>query len=501
MNHSKTLLLTLLSLTLPWASVLAESVTLTEPGTLSESVSEIAGATQLSVTGPMNAVDFQFISNEMQSLAKLDLSKASISAYSGTPLRSGRTDFAANTLPAYSLAGSKLTEIKLPSSLTTIGEGALSSTPIENLSIPAGVTTIESGAFNSCTKLKTVTVPAAVTVMGDRVFASCASLTTATLQIAELPDHTFEMCTSLEKVNQPSGGFSSIGESAFRGCTALSSFTFGTSLASIGNSAFELSGIQQADMSGCPRLENIGARSFAQCGSLATVIMPECVKTIGTAAFFDDTALVSINFPASCKELAPYLFKGNNNVDTTSIVHSGVTAIGEYALMGLDHATTFTLPDALQSIGDHAMEGWTSLERLNVIGITEVPETGADVWEGVQQPQVDLIVGQGMAEKFETAPQWQEFHIIFMSGIEDVTVPESDPTKGVKARFAGTDLIITAPETIDTVTLHDASGMELLRMNPGSDRAVMDTSDRTARIYIVTVVLESGSSVTFKLAR
>lgn len=501
MNHSKTLLLTLFAITLPWASSSAESVTLTQPGTLSENLGDPASITQLSVTGPMNAVDFQFISTDIQSLARLDLSKASIAAYSGDPLKSGRTDFAANTLPAYSLAGAMIREIKLPASLVAIGEGALASTQIESISIPAGVTTIESGAFNSCLKLKAVTLPSTVTVMGDRVFANCTALATATLQIAELPGHTFEMCTSLKKVNQPSGGFSAIGESAFRGCAALSEFTFGPSLGSIGNSAFEFSGIMQADMSGCTRLEKIGARGFARCGSLTTVTLPECVKSIGAAAFFDDTALASVNFPASCKEMAPYLFKGDNSVDTTSLVHSGVTTIGEYALMGLDHATTFTLPDALESIGDHAMEGWTSLEKLNATGITEVPATGTDVWDGVRQPQVDLIVGQGMAEKFDAEPQWQEFNIIFMSGIEDVTVPESDPNKGIKARFAGTDLIVTAPETIDSLTLHDASGMELLRMNPGSDRAVMDTADRTARIYIVTVSLESGSSVTFKLAR
>jgi len=502
MNNSKSLLLTLLStIALQWNAIHAEQLTLTEAGSLAGTVGANVSMTQLSITGPLDAADFQFINDEMTSLVKLDLSRASIAAYSGEPLKIGRTDYPANALPAYALAGTKLVEIKLPMSLTAIGEGALASSQIESISLPSGLTGIGGGAFSGCLKLKNIIVPSSVTEMGERVFANCQSLVSAEFQRSEIPAYTFEMCTSLKKVTAPAGGFSTIGANAFRGCSSLSEMTFGSSLRSIGNAAFELSGLESADMSGCPRLEYIGERVFSRCINLKDVKLPECLKSIGEAAFFDDTALASVNFPASCKELTPYVFKGNTSVDTTSLVHSNVTSIGDYSLMGLNHVTTFTLPNALEHIGSHAMEGWNSLLQLNATGIAKVPSTGDDVWANVTQSQVDLLVGQGMVEKFEAAPQWQDFHILFQSGINEINADNGTGNHGVKARFSGRDLIITAPEDIENVSLYDASGMELLNMAPASETAVIDTSDRTARIYIVTVKLATGPTVTFKLAR
>ncbi len=502
MNNSKSLILTLLSaIALQWNVIHAEQLTLIEAGSLAGTVGANVSMTQLSITGPLDAADFQFINDEMTSLVKLDLSRASIAAYSGEPLKIGRTDYPANALPAYALAGTKLAEITLPASLTAIGEGALASSQIESISLPSGLTGIGGGAFSGCLKLKNIVVPSSVTEMGERVFANCQSLVEADLRRSEVPAYTFEMCTSLKKVTSPAGGFSTIGANAFRGCSSLSEFTFGSSLRAIDAGAFELSGLKAADMSGCPHLEYIGKHVFSRCMALTNVKLPECLKSIGDAAFFDDTALASVNFPASCKELAPYVFKGNTSVDTTSLVHSNVTTIGDYSLMGLNHVTTFTLPAALEHIGSHAMEGWSALHQLNATEIDQVPSTGDEVWANVTQSQVDLLVGQGMAEKFEAAPQWQDFHILFQSGIDEITIDSDAGNHGVKAHFSGSDLIITAPEDIESVSLHDASGMGLLTMAPASETAVIDTSDRTARIYIVTLNLTSGHTVTFKLAR
>ena len=84
-----------------------------------------------------------------------------------------------------------------------------------------------------------------------------------------------------------------IGDSAFRGCTSLKSITIPDSVTSIGNYAFEA----------CLRLTNItipdgvtriGANAFAGCGSLTSITIPDGVTSIGESAFFGCSDLTSI---------------------------------------------------------------------------------------------------------------------------------------------------------------------------------------------------------------
>lgn len=68
----------------------------------------------------------------------------------------------------------KITEIKIPASVTNIGESAFSGTSLKNLEIPNGVQTIGKAAFSN-TRLVNVSVPASVTTIGEDAFAAQAT--------------------------------------------------------------------------------------------------------------------------------------------------------------------------------------------------------------------------------------------------------------------------------------------------------------------------------------
>lgn len=490
--------LTLISLmTLVGLCASAINVTST-PGNLASIVAENVDETTLVISGEINAADIEFIANKMTSLTTLDLSEATIVAYSGSSILLGGTEYNSNTIPAYALAGSSINAIILPQNLQTIDEGALSSTKIKSINIPATVTKIGVGAFANCDELISINIPATVAILGSHAFSDCDNLNIVELGIQQLNASTFARCKSLNNVTATS--LISIGESAFSNCTALESINFPSSLTTIGASAFQGSGLKTIDFANTSSLDSIGAWAFAQCKSLTTAIMNNNTSKIGEGAFFEDTSLVTFNMPLACTTLPNYIFKGNNNMDTTYAINHNVTNIGAYALMDWIHVTSFTLPNSLEYIGDNAFEGWTSLKQLNAEGIiNEVPELGENVWNEVSQDSVYLNVAADMAEAFLAADQWKNFKINGVSSVENII--DNDVESRIFAYFDGFDLVIKSYCDICQVNLYDSSARQYATKRPNNNTIVINTSDWNSRFYIVKALLADGTIAVIKVAR
>lgn len=481
-------------------SVSALEITNTAGG-LGAAIGENTAITSLSVSGEMDASDFEFIGSELSELTTLDLSNAIIVAYSGNAIITGRTEYAANALPAYSLMGSKISSIILPSTLVEIGDAALSSTQLTTITIPGTVKTIGSGAFSNCDELATVEIPASVTKLAPYAFMECDKLTTVKMGkgISSIEESTFARCYSLSNVTLPSS-LTTIDNGAFNNCKAIKSVTFPTTITAIGDYAFQYTGLTSVNLGGNNKMATIGEWAFANCPDLTTVQLNDNISTIGKGAFFDDPSLFEFNMPASCKEVKEYVFKGTNTIDTTSVLHSDIERIGAYAMTGWNHVTTFTLPASLAYIGDNAFEGWENMLQLNAEHLSAVPELGDSVWHGVDQASVSLIVNAPYYTDFATAEQWKEFKITAGTLVEDVM---QDKTAGnnVKAYFTGNIMTVKATTEIENLVIYDSSGRQQIHATPQADEVTVDTGGWSCRIYIVKVSLTDGTQTTLKLAR
>lgn len=176
---------------------------------------ELKSIQRLVIKGTMDARDFKTISDKMISLTELDLTEASIAAYSGSEgtQRSMQFDggeryvatnkYAANEVPPFAFYGncSLITSVKLPTSITSIG----------------------NNAFMNLTLLTKVTIPPTVSYIGMRAFQDCASLKTLTLPpaITQIKNYMFYN-SKLMSINIPSG-VSSIEQAAFCCCDSLTS--------------------------------------------------------------------------------------------------------------------------------------------------------------------------------------------------------------------------------------------------------------------------------------
>ncbi|MGN1478931.1 MAG: leucine-rich repeat domain-containing protein, partial [Acutalibacteraceae bacterium] len=78
-----------------------------------------------------------------------------------------------------------------------------------------------------------------VTSIGSSAFYGCTGLTSITIHdsVTNIGDDAFEWCSGLTDITIPDS-VTSIGDSAFHGCTGLTSITIPDSVISIGNYAF-----------------------------------------------------------------------------------------------------------------------------------------------------------------------------------------------------------------------------------------------------------------------
>jgi hypothetical protein len=414
---------------LPTAAM-ADTITSSQAGSLSTLLAGKTNITELAIKGPINAADFAFIQDELSELTTLDLSSATITAYSGDPLPYSNVAASdANAIPAYALTGlSKLTSVTLPSAVNKIGSGAFSGTGITSITLPGNVNTIESYAFMRCPALTTVTIPGAIRAIGDKAFA---------------------YCTSLSEVNIPTSGNSSsitaLPEGLFEACTKLT----------------------KVDLDGLTKCTEIGPWAFAECNGLTTLVLPDATQRLGEGALFSASALTDLSL-------------GDN-----------LTTIADNAMRGVSKLSVLVLPTPLDSIGTNAMQGMTKLRTFNVSELTTVPQLGDDVWADVTQSKVKLITPDDITDDFKNASQWENFNIISRADWDSSTdniESTADADAKLTARYIDGAIIIstTGATPIHSCAIYDVAGSRMALYNGAASNEVkLDADAMSSGVYLV----------------
>lgn len=440
------------------------------PGQLPSLVGNPGYITELSVSGPVDVSDLDFIAGEMPELHTLDLSEVIIEAYTGKRV-AGFTAWPASYFPGRIFAGSSIRSVSMPTVKVSLGEAIFASSAIETFKLPAAYTEISAGMFAGCKSLRTVEFTAPVSI-GDHVFTGCTGL-------AEVKGSQF---------------VKSVGARAFAGCTALKKFAVGSGLVHIGDEAFEGAGLVNIDLTPAAGLVSIGEWSFASMASLVDADLGYCER-IGRGVLWGCTALKSAVYMAG--DVPDYAFAGNKIQD--GAIASGTRSLGRYAMSGMSGVADIILPGSLEYIGENAMEYMTGLKNITASGDI-VPALGENVWHGVNQPAVNLYVAHDIADEYKNARQWQNFNIVSDSGNED---SEADIAMSmIRARFAGDVLQLRSTGAdIDRLCIYDPSGSCIATINPKADNVDIDCSAHITRLYIIHARLADGTEAAIKLAR
>lgn len=222
------------------------------------------------------------------------------------------------TIYNYSFAGlSGLTSLTFGdnSKLTNIGDYAFSNCKITSIIIPESVESVGIGSFYGCNKLSDIQVPDKNILYKGQVDAtSYRSAFCETAWYMAQDDGVVMLNTICLGYKGTISPFDNIEIPA--NCKYIAQYAF-----------FYQSTLTSIDLS---NVQYIGESAFNGCSALTSVIIPDTVTIIGDRAFRDCSSLISINIPNSVMSIGVGAF--SNCFSLISIIISkNVTAIGTVA--------------------------------------------------------------------------------------------------------------------------------------------------------------------------
>ena len=269
---------------------------------------------------------------------------------------------------------SNLSSMTLPESVVSIGEWVFDDCgllePLYNSRIfayfpdgyasdyvvPDGIGSIASFAFSECYNLVSVAMPNSVISIGMGAFYSCVNLETVNMGDA----------------------VTYVGESAFLSCLSLASINFPNSVTFVGDGAFLNTNWPEPNYNehvfayypssytasnyNIPEgIEQIAGYAFLGCYNLTSVVIPNSVTYIGTAAFGDCYGIEEPLYNAHCFAYMP------NEYDATEyVIPDGIEQIAGDAFMACDRLQTIVIPKSVTSIGDFAFELCSNLTTIDL---------------------------------------------------------------------------------------------------------------------------------------
>ena len=149
---------------------------------------------------------------------------------------------------------------------------------------------------------------------------------------------------------------------AFAWCCSLAEVVIPNSVTSIGGFAFHkcesLTGVVIPNS-----VTSIGDRTFLGCSSLTEVVIPNSVTNIGKFAFSQCESLTEVVIPNSVTSIGEFTFSQCESL-TEVVIPNSVTSIGEFAFSQCESLTEVVIPNSVTSIGGFAFAQCESLTEV-----------------------------------------------------------------------------------------------------------------------------------------
>ena len=203
-------------------------------------------------------------------------------------------------------------------------------------------------------------------------------------------------------------------------------------------------------------IKSIGSYAFHNCSALTSLTLPNSVTSIGFFAFSNCTKLskpiynttifarlpidynTSYTISDGIKEIASAAFRNCTQLPSVTISNS-VTKIDESAFAYCTSLSSINIPNSIKTIDEHAFEGCSNLKSIYVG--SEPAQITATTFNNVNKTTCELYVPEGSLNSYKSASYWKEFKTIieYTLGIneeekieytENVVFSDGDPYTG-----------------------------------------------------------------------
>jgi surface protein len=310
---------------------------------------------------------------------------------------------------------SNITSIKIPNSVTTIGEvafykdynlsgdlvfsdnvtnieyGAFAATNLSSVTLGINVESIGEYAFYNCKNLSgNLIIHDKVTNIGAYAFANCYSLTNLKIgnSVTTIGIGAFQSCLGLSGDLVIPNNVIDICELAFYDCENLTSLTLGNRVENIKYGAFGYCINLSGTLTLPDNVTTLGGYAFYYCESLTGLVLNENLTSIGNNAFYYCDGLTgNLTIPSNVTKIGTNAFvfdlnnltnivveEGNQYYDSrdncnaiietssnklilgcqNTVISDSVTSIGAYAFSGCTLSGDLVISSNITSIGNYA---------------------------------------------------------------------------------------------------------------------------------------------------
>lgn len=397
---------------------------------------------------------------------------------------------------------SSLTSITIPEGVTSIDkETFVFCQSLTSITIPNSVTSIDWSAFESCSGLTSITIPEGVTSIASRVFANCSSLTSITIPegVTSIYNDTFLNCTGLTGITIPEG-VTSISVDAFYGCnlTNITVESGNTVYDSRDNCNAIINTAYNKLIIGCKNtvipnsVTSIGSSAFKGCSGLTSITIPEGVTSIGSSAFQDCSNLADISFPNSLKTIEngaftgtawyndladgvvyigtlAYEYKGTMPENTVITLKEGTTTIGYQAFYRCTNLASIIFPESMTKIDRYAFYGCSGLTSITIPkGLTNIADDAFSYCRGLTSISVES--GNTVYNSRDNCNAILKYNQLIL-GCKNTVIPASVTSIGQKAFYGCSGLTsIAIPEgvtNIESSVFEGCSGLTSITIPEG----------------------------------